>query len=265
MPINNVKTMKNTLTALALATFSASLAPAQSAPAPAPVSAVANDFAARASISWSGKNVFRGKERSSDQGLVQSAVTLEYNVPGFSGISAYANFFNADSIERTYTGGIRKDFAPVTVDLGFQHLTTPNARSLAVNGFSQLRADDEVYLGVTFQTALKPSAYVYYSFDQQQIVAELSAGKVIPGMGLGVTGYDLEFKVYAGLADAREADNLAGNKNAYNYAGASLDLTHAIGLGSKVGIGVNYSYNDDGYAATNGSATWLRVFAGFRF
>lgn len=255
--------MKKTLTAIALATFGAGLAPAQNAPAP--VAAASNDFAARANISWSAKNVFRGKERSSDQGLVQSAVTLEYNVPGFSGISLYANFFNADGIERTYTGGFRKEFTPVTLDVGFQHMTSPTARSLAVDGFSQLRADDEAYVGVTFQVPFKPSAYVYYSFDQQQITAELSAGKTLKGLGLGVTGYDLEFKVYAGLSNAREAENIAHNQNAYNYAGASLDLTREIGLGSKVGVGANYSYNDDGYLATKGSATWVRVFAAFKF
>lgn len=255
--------MKKTLTALALATFGASLAPAQNAPAP--VAAAANDFAARANISWSAKNVFRGKERSSDQGLVQAAVTLEYNVPGVSGISLYAGFFNADSVERTYTGGIRKDFSPLTLDVGFQHLTSPTTRSLLVDGFSQLRADDEAYVGVTFQAPFKPSAYVYYSFDQQQVTAELSAGKVIKGLGLGATGYDLEFKAYAGISSAHEADALAHNRNAYNYAGASLDIIREIGLGSRVGVGVNHSYNDDGYQATKGTDTWVRTFASFRF
>lgn len=261
--VNNVKNMKNVLSALALATFTTGLAPAQSAPAP--VSAVANDFAARASISWSAKNVFRGKERSSEEGLVQSAVTLEYNVPGFSGISLYAGFFDADSVERTYAAGIRKEFSPLTLDVGFQHLTSPATHTLSADGFSQLRADDEVYLGVVFQAPLRPSAYVYYSIDQQQVVAELALGKVISGLGMGVTGYDFEIKAYAGLADARKVDDLAGVHNSYNYAGASLDLTRTIGLGSRVGVGVNYVYNHDHQEATKGADTWLRVFAGFRF
>ena len=255
--------MKKILTALALATFGASLAPAQNAPAP--VAAAANDFAARANISWSAKNVFRGKERSSDQGLVQAAVTLEYNVPGASAISLYAGFFNADAVERTYVGGIRKDFSALTLDVGFQHMTSPTARTLVTDGFSQLRADDEAYVGVIFQVPLKPSAYVYYSFDQKQVTAELSAGKTLKGLGLGATGYDLELKAYAGLSSAQEAGSLALNRNAYNYAGVSLDLVREIGLGARIGVGVNHSYNDDGYQATNGSDTWVRTFASFRF
>ena len=78
--------MKHALTALALSVFVAGVN-AQS-PAPAPVAASTTDLSLRGSASWNGKNVFRGIERSDVDGLFQTAVTLDYNLPGLTGASA---------------------------------------------------------------------------------------------------------------------------------------------------------------------------------
>ena len=109
--------MKSRVFALALASLTAG-AFAQSAPAP--VAATASDLAVRGGISWSGKNVFRGKARSSTDGLIQSDITAEYNIPGFSGVSAYLSFFSADSFERVYVLGARTDDALGRLDVGIQ-------------------------------------------------------------------------------------------------------------------------------------------------
>ena len=83
--------MKHAFTALALAVFVVGgHAQEAAAAAPAPVPAATSDLRLCALVSWDGKNVFRGIERSDRDGLVQSLVTLADSAPGLSGLSAYA-------------------------------------------------------------------------------------------------------------------------------------------------------------------------------
>jgi hypothetical protein len=254
--------MKHALTALALSVFVAGVN-AQS-PAPAPVAVSTTDLSLRGSASWNGKNVFRGIERSSTDGLFQAAVTLDYSVPGLSGTSVYANFYNADAVERTYTFGVRKDLALGEVDLGFQRMTATTTRSLAADGFTQIDSNSEAYVGLSFaNVALKPSAYVYYSFDLQQFTVELAGSKSFPGSSIGLSGLDIVTKVYGGLSDA--SASVYESRNSYGYLGASLDLTRQVGRGAELGVGANWAYNTDSQAKTAGSAVWARVFANFRF
>ncbi len=254
--------MKHALTALALSVFVAGVN-AQN-PAPAPVAVSNTDLSVRASASWNSVNVFRGLQRSHTEGLYQTAITLDYSVPGLSGASVYGNFFNADALERTYTFGARKDLAFGEVDVGFQRLTAPTAHSIGSDGFTQLGANSEAYAGVSFvNVAFKPSAYVYYSFDLQQFTVELAGSKSIPGSTIGLSGFDLVTKVYGGLSDA--SASVYGGKNAYEYVGASLDLTRQVGRGAELGVGANWAYNTDSQVKTAGSTVWARVFANFRF
>jgi uncharacterized membrane protein YuzA (DUF378 family) len=253
--------MKHTLTALALAAFAAG-ASAQNAPAP--VAAANTDIAVRGSVSWNGKNVFRGIDRSDTAGLVQSAVTIEYNIPGFTGVSAYLNFFNADGVERTYTLGAKTDSPFGTLDVGIQRLTSPSVRTLASDGFTQLRSNNEVYVGTTLSTvAFKPSAYVDYSSDLKPYTLELAGSKSFAGSSVGLSGFDIVTKVYGGYSNA--SASAYDVKNAYEYLGASADLTRAVGQGAVLGAGVNWAYNTDGRALTAGSSAWVRVFANFKF
>ena len=255
--------MKHTLTALALASFSVSFA--QSA-APAPVAVASHDLSLRGSFAWDSRNVVRGMERSSEQGLVQSALTLEYNVPGFSGVSVYANFYNADSFERTYTFGTKTDSSFGTVDVGIQRASAATAHSIAANGYSQLTSDREIYAGLTLSNAnFKPSAYIYYSLDQKQYVFEAAGSKTFAGANVGLAGYDIETKAYAGILNASKAEKVPGQKNAYHYLGASADVTRAVGQGAKLGAGISYAYNSDSQTSTAGSTVWYRVFATFKF
>ena len=77
-------------------------------------------------------------------------------------------------MERTYTFGLRKDVAFGELDLGYQRLTTRTARTIGADGFTQISANSEIYLGFSLANlALKPSAYVYYSTDLEQLTVEL--------------------------------------------------------------------------------------------
>lgn len=259
--LNNTS-MKHALIALSLSVFVAGVN-AQS-PAPAPVAASATDLSLRGSASWSGKNVFRGIERSSVDGLFQAAVTLDYSVPGLSGTSLYANFFNADAMERTYTFGARKDYGFGEVDVGFQRMTAPTAHSIGADGFTQLASNSEVYAGVSFASvSLKPSIYAYYSLDLQQFTVEVAGSRTFAGSNIGLAGVDIVTKVYAGLSDA--STSVYATRNDYGYLGASLDLTRQVGRGAELGVGANWAYNTDSQAKTAGGSLWARVFANFRF
>ena len=256
--------MKHALTALALSAFVAGVNAQSPAPAPAPVAASTTDLSLRGSASWSGKNVFRGIERSSTDGLFQAAVTLDYSVPGLSGTSVYANFFNADAMERTYTFGARKDYGFGEVDLGFQRMTAPVARSIGADGFTQISANSEIYLGFSLvNLSLKPSAYIYYSTDLEQLTVELAGSKSFAGSNIGLSGCDIVSKFYGGITDASSTSFAA--RNSYGYLGASLDLTRQVGRGGELGVGANWAYNTDSQVKTAGSAVWARVFATFRF
>jgi hypothetical protein len=256
--------MKHTLTVLALASLTAG-AFAQSAPAP--VAATASDLAVRGGISWSGKNVFRGKERSSDTGLIQSDITAEYNIPGFSGVSAYLSFYNADSFERVYVLGARTDDSLGRLDVGIQRSSAVSAKSLAVNGFTLLDSNREIYVGQSFKSLpFSPVATLYYSTDLKELTLDLAASKSFKGADLGIPGFEVVVKGNLGLSDAKDADGDGLKaKNAYTYIGASVDVTRAVGQGAVVGAGLNYAYNTDGQAAVKSSATFLKVFANFKF
>ena len=260
--------MKHTLSALALASLTAG-AFAQSAPAP--VAATASDLAVRGGISWSGKNVFRGKARSSTDGLIQSDITAEYNIPGFSGVSAYLSFFNADNFERVYVLGARTDDALGRLDVGIQRSAGVNAKSLSGvsgnNGFTLLDSNREIYVGQSFKSLpLAPVATVYYSTDLEELTIDLAAAKTFKGAELGLPGFDVVIKANLGLSDAKDANGTGGNaKNAYTYLGASVDVTRAVGQGAVVGAGLNYAYNTDGQTQVQNSATFLKVFANFKF
>jgi hypothetical protein len=254
--------MKHALTALALSVLVAGVN-AQS-PAPAPVAASSTDLSLRGSASWNGKNVFRGVERSDVDGLFQTAVTLDYSLPGLTGSSAYANFFNADALERTYTFGLRKDVSFGELDLGYQRLTTRTARTIAADGFTQISANSEIYLGFSLaNVALKPSAYLYYSTDLEQVTFELAGSKSFAGSNIGLPGSDIVTKLYGGISDAGTTGFAA--RNSYAYMGASLDLTRQVGRGAELGVGANWAYNTDSQVKTAGSSVWARVFANFRF
>jgi len=257
--------MKHTLTALALAGLTASAFAADAAPAP--VAATASDLSVRGGISWSGKNVFRGKERSNTTGLIQSDITAEYNIPGFSGVSAYVSFFNADSFERVYVLGGRTDDALGRLDVGIQRSSGVNAKSLSVDGYTLLGSNREFYVGQSFKSLpFAPVATLYYSTDLEEITLDLAASKSFKGADLGLPGFDIVVKGNLGLSDAKDANGDGSKaKNAYTYIGASVDVTRAVGQGAVVGAGLNYAYNTDGQASVKSSAAFLKVFANFKF
>jgi hypothetical protein len=257
--------MKHAFTALALAVFVAGgHAQEAAAAAPAPVPAATSDLRLCAQVSWDGKNVFRGIERSDRDGLVQSLVTLDYSAPGLSGLSVYGSFFNADALERTYAVGLRRDFSFGEIDVGHQRLTATTVRTIATHGVTQIDSNREVYAGVSLSNvALKPSTYVYYSTSLQQFTVEVAGSKTFAGSNVGLTGCDLVFRAYAGLSDA--STSVYATKNDYRYMGASFDVTRQIGRGPELGAGVNWAHNSDGQVQTAGSIFWARVYAKFIF
>ena len=254
--------MKPALTALALTVF-AGAGLAQTV-APAPVPAATSDLSLRGLISWDAKNVFRGIERSDRDGLIQSLVTLDYSAPGLSGVSIYGSFFNADSLERTYAVGLRRDFSFGQVDVGHQRMTAATVRTIAADGVTQIDSNREFYAGVSLANlGMKPSAYVYYSTELKQTTFDVAWSKTFAGSNVGLTGCDLVFRAYAGICDA--STSVHATRNSYGYTGASLDVTRQIGRGPELGAGVNWAHNRDGQTLTNGSVFWGRVYAKFIF
>ena len=262
--------MKNTLTALALAVFTAGIAHAQTAPAPVAVAVPSSDISVSGRFSWEAKNVFRGKERSSADGLIQSTVSVESAVPGFAGVSAYVSYFNADNFERTLNIGGRTDLNGVgTIEFGVSRTSnSTTVATLAGQGFTRIDNSRELYVGVAQKPGsfVRASAFLYYNTDLKQTNLVLAGSKDYEGKNLGIPGFDLETKAYLGLADAKNTVSSGGDvANSYIYLGASADVTRAIGTGAKVGLGVNWAYNTDGQAQTAGKTVWLKAYANFKF
>ena len=256
--------MRHAFTALALAAFVATGHAQEAVAAPAPVPAATSDLSLRGAVAWQGKNVFRGIERSDRQGLIQTSVTLDYSAPGLSGVSIYGSFFNADSVERTYAVGLRRDFSFGEIDVGHQRLTAETVRTIATHGVTQIDSNREVYAGLSLSNiALKPSTYVYYSTELQQFTVEVAGSKTFAGSNVGLTGCDIVVKGYAGLCDA--STSVYATKNAYRYLGASLDVTRQVGRGPELGAGVSWAHNSDRQIQTAGSIFWGRVYAKFIF
>ena len=260
--------MKNTITALALAVFTAGIAHAQTAPAPVAVAVPSSDISVSGRFSWEAKNVVRGKERSSTDGLIQSTVTVESAVPGFAGVSAYVSYFNADNFERTLNIGGRTDLNGVgTIDFGVSR--TSNSTAVATiaggQGFTRIDNSRELYVGVAQKPGsfIRASAFLYYNTDLKQTNLVVAGSKDYEGKNLGIPGFDLETKAYLGLADSAASSHDVANS--YIYLGASADVTRAIGTGAKVGLGVNWAYNTDGQAQTAGKTVWLKAYANFKF
>lgn len=226
----------------------------------------AKDLSVRAEFSWQAKNVFRGKERSDEDGLIQNKIGIEYFVPGLSGLSAYATFFNADDLERSYAYGLRKSVGDAVVDAGFLRMTSPSAKFFnGAQGFTQLRNEDEVYLGIVLpKSFLQPALYANYGFNLNQIVVEGSLYHEFKEVG--PFKLDMTLRGFVGTIAANDAlDDGSGAQNGYAYAGAGLDFSKQVGQGSVIGVGVNYAVNNDEQPATRESQVWTGVFAKFRF
>lgn len=263
--------MKNTLTALALAVFTAGLAQAQSSPTGTTMTA-ASDLSVSGLFVWSGKNVYLGKERSSNDGLLQTTVTVEGSVSGFAGVSAYVSFYNADNFERSLNIGGKTEWTNMgTVDFGVARVNTAGANTGATNatkGFAQANSSRDIYVGIkAAKAAYAPSAYLYYDTDLKLTNFVVSGQKFFEGKDLGVPGFELETRAYLGLVDSKAAtvDSVVFAKNSYIYLGASADVVRRIGAGAKVGLGLNWAYNTDGQTQTKGAAVWLKAYANFKF
>lgn len=257
--------MKNTLTALALAVFTAGIAHAQTSATTTVVPS--SDISVSGHFSWEAKNVFRGKERSSTDGLIQSTVTVESAVPGFAGVSAYVSYFNADNFERTLNIGGKTDLNGVgTIDFGVSRTSnSTSVATLAGQGFTRIDNSRELYIGVVQKPGafVRASAFFYYNTDLKQTTFVVAGSKNFEGKNLGVPGFDLETKAFVGLTDSNASSYDVANS--YIYVGAYADVTRAIGTGAKVGLGVNWVYNTDGQAATAGKTVWLKAYASFKF
>ncbi len=258
--------MKSTLNVLALAVFSTGCVYAQNTPTDAPSPVILSEVSVRGGISWSLKNVYRGKERSDGEGLFAAQVTLESSIPNKAGYSVYASAYSADAFERTYNFGVRNDSSLGNFDLGYQHSTAHSgAARLATDGFTQIPTNGEAYLGYisTKDVVLRPSLYVFYSFDLQETNVVLSGRKDFAGAEIGLPGFDLTTKFYAGADHA--STTVFDRANSYYYLGASADITRPVGTNGLIGLGVNWAYNTDKLPQTEGSTFWYKVYTAFRF
>lgn len=255
--------MKSTLRALALTVFSWGVAQAQTAPH----SPLGSDLSVRTNFTWASKNIARGKERSSQDGLFQSQLTLDYAIPTAIGYSVYFSAYSAESLEHSYGVGLRREMECGTWDLGYQHALTQGgfAATNAVSGYSLAPSDREYYFGFIFpkETFLRPSAYVFYSDELNQYNFVISSRRDFSGSEIGLTNINIVTKLYAGAIDA--SSSTWDTANSYLYAGASADFIYALNSSSSVGAGVNFTYNNDDAVNTQGAVFWYRFFANFRF
>ena len=255
--------MKNTLRTLALTVFSLGVAQAQTASN----SPLGSDLSVRAHFTWASKNVARGKERSSDDGLFQSQLTLEYAIPTIIGTSIYFSGYNANGFEKVYGAGIRRDMECGTLDIGYQHTSANNhyVGTTGVEGYSLAPSDNEYYIGFVLpkDVFLRPSAYLFYSDELRQYNFIVSARKDFDGSNIGLSGTTIVTKLYAGSIYASESN--WDTANSYLYAGASADLIYALSPNASVGTGLNFAYNKDDVVSTDGGVFWYRFFANFRF
>ena len=268
--IRQISDMKTSLRALALTVFSLSVVQAETTSN----SPLGSDLSVRANFSWASKNVARGKERSSEEGHFQSQLTLEYAIPTAIGTSVYASGYSADSFEKVYGVGIRRDMECGTLDVGYQH-TTANNQAVGVNdtaGYTLAPSDNEYYIGLILSkdVFLRPSAYVFYSDELKQYNFVVSLRKDFDGSDIGLSGINIVTKLYAGSITA--SDSNWDSANSYVYTGASADFIYAINSTASVGAGLNFAYNNDDAVTTKsiplntqGGVFWYRFFANFRF
>lgn len=255
--------MKNSLRALALTVFTMGVAQAQNTPS----SPLGSDLSVRANFSWASKNVARGKERSSEEGLFQSQLTVEYAVPTIIGTSVYFSGYSADSFEKVYGAGVRRSMECGTLDIGYQHTKANNhfVNTNGVAGYTLAPSDNEYYIGLVLSkdVFLRPSAYLFYSDELRQYNFVVSARKDFDGSDIGLSAINIVTKLYAGSICA--SDSNWDTANSYLYAGASMDFIYAISPSASVGTGLNFAYNNDNAADTKGGVFWYRFFANFRF
>ena len=255
--------MKNSLRALALTVFTLGVAQAQTTPS----SPLGSDLSVRANFSWALKNVARGKERSSEDGLSQSQLTLEYAIPTIIGTSVYFSGYNADGFENVYGAGVRRDMECGTLDIGYQHTKANNqyVGTKDVQGYSLAPSDNEYYIGLVLSkdVFLRPSAYLFYSDELRQYNFVVSIRKDFDGSDIGLSAINIVTKMYAGSIYA--SDSNWDTANSYLYAGASMDFIYAINPNASVGTGINFAYNNDDAVSTQGGVFWYRFFANFRF
>ncbi len=255
--------MKNSLRALALTAFTMGVAQAQNPPS----SPLGSDLSVRANFSWASKNVARGKERSSEEGLFQSQLTVEYAVPTIIGTSVYFSGYSADSFEKVYGAGVRRSMECGTLDIGYQHTKANNhfVNTNGVAGYTLAPSDNEYYIGLVLSkdVFLRPSAYLFYSDELRQYNFVVSARKDFDGSDIGLSAINIVTKLYAGSIYA--SDSNWDTANSYLYAGASMDFIYAISPSASVGTGLNFAYNNDNAADTKGGVFWYRFFANFRF
>ncbi len=255
--------MKNSLRALALTVFTMGVAQAQNTPS----SPLGSDLSVRANFSWASKNVARGKERSSEEGLFQCQLTVEYAVPTIIGTSVYFSGYSADSFEKVYGAGVRRSMECGTLDIGYQHTKANNhfVNTNGVAGYTLAPSDNEYYIGLVLSkdVFLRPSAYLFYSDELRQYNFVVSARKDFDGSDIGLSAINIVTKLYAGSIYA--SDSNWDTANSYLYAGASMDFIYAISPSASVGTGLNFAYNNDNAADTKGGVFWYRFFANFRF
>ena len=143
------------------------------------------------------------------------------------------------------------------VDAGFLRMTSPTAKFFnGAQGFTQLRNEDEVYLGIVLpKSFLQPALYANYGFNLDQIVVEGSLYHEFKEVG--PFKLDMTLRGFVGTIAANDAlDDGSGAQNGYAYAGAGLDFSKQVGQGSVIGVGVNYAVNNDEQPATRESQVW---------
>lgn len=249
-------------------------------------------------VDYETQYIFRGKEHSDDN--VQTKVVGEYQLPlGGANASIYAGAFlmsplTQSSNEGDIFVGAKTEVEKFLLDAGYTYYGYPN-RDLGnggkgiggtispVNNRAIYSDSNEVSLGVAysgFKDIATPSLYFHYNFDLQQLTTEAALRKSFKGDEFGIAGFELILAGFLGFVDAnayngdQRAVGVEQWRNGYTYVGGSVDVAYNVTNAAKVGVGVRYSYNNDGNG-TNGddirttgnteSNFWYGIWAEFRY
>lgn len=279
--------MKKIISTLALAGIAGSSA------ALADTSAL-DGISLKAKIGYENEYVLRGKEHSADN--IQTRVAGEYQLPvQGANVGIYAGAFLMSPLTEAANSsiiftGVKTQIDKTLFDVGYNYYGYPNAskNNGPLTGGAQNPANNrpvysdsnEIYVGATFgqwQDIVTPSIYFYYDFDLQQLTTELAVKRTFKGDDYGIAGAELILSGFYGYAQAGQAngDQRLANplwKNGYGYFGGTADIAYNVTAAAKVGVGIRYTYNNDGTGKNNAmvagnteSNLYYGVWAEFRY
>ena len=201
--------------------------------------AVAEELSFSTSLAFESRYVFRGIEFA--ESSVQPAVDIAY---GNWYVGAWASLPIGDDDVAfgdeldLYAGYSASLSETVSFDVGVTYYTFPDAQSGFFDTFSESSGSGantvEVFAGLSFDTFLAPSLYVYRDFNFNTVTLEGSGGYSFPLSE--VTSFDLGGSIGYVIDDDAGGD--------YVYGAATADVSYALSDDAAISAGVRYGGSD---------------------